>query len=71
MSKRRDLKQELNNLDEMGLSARLLELREKGRNLQFQTKGDEIRDLHQYAKLKKEIAITLTILAEKRKINNQ
>ena len=64
MSKRTNLLKELRNLNETDLKTRLAELRTKLRELAFKTRADEIRDVHQMRKTKKEIAVILTLLKD-------
>ena len=71
MAKRIDNIKELRNLNEADLGRRLMELREKERKLSFRTRSDEIRDVHEFRKTKREIARILTIIAEKSNINGR
>ena len=69
MSKTRETLKELRNLKEEALQAKLLELRERVRDLNFKTRSDEVKDVHALRKVRKEVAQVLTVLAEKSKIN--
>ena len=71
MAKRTDNVKELRNLNEADLGRRLTELREKERKLSFRTRSDEIRDVHEFRKTKREIARILTIITEKSNINGR
>ncbi|OGE85107.1 MAG: 50S ribosomal protein L29 [Candidatus Doudnabacteria bacterium RIFCSPHIGHO2_02_FULL_46_11] len=56
---------ELRAMDEKGLRARLQELNEKLRDLSFKTRGDEIRDMHEFRKMRKAIARVQTFIRQK------
>lgn len=71
MSRKNDSLKELRSLNEKQLQQHLSELREKMRKLLFQTKSDEIRNVHEYRETRKDIARTLTILNEKRRISRK
>ena len=71
MAKERDELKGLKGLSEAGLQARLNELRDKIRDLSFRTHADEIRDIHQLRKSRRQVARILTLLREKTTISRR
>lgn len=67
MAKLRDEIKELRGMKTEALQKRLKDLREELTTLNFQTKADEVKNVHQMHQLKKQIARTLTVLAETEK----